>query len=151
MWPYTHSHTHIRLLTIHTQTLRPAKKYATDSLVGTWACNGAHKWRCYSSGEDVYRHLYPHVPKKYVPPSGKAMCGVTGSNQLYSFRALRSQTSMDFPIKMQAKFIRCKCIFCRNGQEQLCPSREEFGEWQDHELKLRDERKGKGKNPVVHV
>ena len=103
MWPYTHSHTHIRLLTIHTQTLRPAKKYATDSLVGTWACNGAHKWRCYSSGEDVYRHLYPHVPKKYVPPSGKVMCGVTGSNQLYSFRALRSQTSMDFPIKMQKR------------------------------------------------
>ena len=46
-------------------TPRPSKKYATGSLVGSRACNGAHRWSCYSNGKDVYRHLYPHASKKY--------------------------------------------------------------------------------------
>ena len=123
------------------QTPRPSKTYTTDSLVGTWACNGAHRWRCYSSGKDVYRHLYPHVPKKYKPPQGWVMCGVPGSNQLFSFRGVEAQISRAFPVRLQAKFIRCKCLRCRSGHEALCQSKNKFGDWIHGELKLRKVKK----------
>jgi hypothetical protein len=32
----------------------PAPRSESDSK-GTWGCNGAHVWRCYSNGSDIYQ------------------------------------------------------------------------------------------------
>ena len=109
--------------------------------MGTWACNGSHKWRAYSSGTDYYKHLHPHVPPKYSPPEGKVLGGVAGSNELYSFRGVRSQTSQVLPVTVEAKFIRCRCVACRNDSEDACPSKHEFGSWQQRTVRLRNQRK----------
>lgn len=134
--------------------------------MGTWACNGSHKWRCYSSGTDTYKNLHPRVPAKYTPPEGRSLGGVpgsannqrmgkhgniesyvclAGSSQLFSVRGVRMQKSAALPVTLESKFIRCRCTACRAGLEQQCPSSHEFGTWQQNIIRLKNQRK-RGEN-----
>ena len=106
----------------------PAKQRKPGADVGTWTCNGLHKWRAYSSGTDLYKNIQPHVPHGFKPPEGKVLCGVKGSQELYGYRGMCEQKSESLPVSLNAKFILCYCDMCREGRYDLCLSKEEFAE-----------------------
>ena len=72
---------------------------------GTWACNGSYKWRCFSSGNDMYALVHPNVPAKNTTEHQ----GIPGSAELYSYRGRRGQVTNDWPVAMDTKFMPCYC------------------------------------------
>jgi hypothetical protein len=72
---------------------------------GTWACNGAYVWRCYSSGGDQYATKHPHVPAKNMTNHQ----GIPGSAERYSYRGVRATKDSNWPVTIQSKFMQCYC------------------------------------------
>jgi hypothetical protein len=128
-----------------------------EQIKGTWGCNGKFFWGVMTNGFDkVGRDKnHPTVPKF----EAEDVSGIKDSRHLYAFRQvilclLNSLLSLHSSslggsqksshvrdeatsLVMEARFIDCCCVFCRNEKEGECPYTEHFGKWFDVPLRLK--------------
>jgi hypothetical protein len=80
--------------------------------LGTFGANGDYIYRAYSDGEDSNPRGFPVIPKD------RSFQPLPGSNEIYAWRA----THPYLP-QLEALFVPCYCINCRNSRSDLCKYR----------------------------
>jgi len=81
--------------------------------LGTFGANGKYIYRAYSDGKDPNLRGFP------VIPTDRSFQPLSGSNELYAYRAKHS-----FLPQIEALFVPCYCINCRSGKAHLCKYRQ---------------------------